>query len=151
MPFFPYLNLVSLFLVIGIGADDIFVFMDAWKQSFALLNRKTPLSNRLAWTIRRAGSAMFVTTLTTAASFAASIANPITAIKCFGLFSAMVIVADFCLMMILFPTVIILHYMYFSTEAGKIQTKVLNILHNQECEKYNNETENHSRVSPQTT
>ena len=37
MPFFPFLNMVTLFLIIGIGADDVFVYVDTWKQSFALL------------------------------------------------------------------------------------------------------------------
>lgn len=33
LPFFPFLNLVGIFVVVGIGADDIFVFMDCWKQT----------------------------------------------------------------------------------------------------------------------
>ena len=36
-PFFPFLNMVTLFLIIGIGADDVFVYVDTWKSSFALL------------------------------------------------------------------------------------------------------------------
>ena len=31
VPYFGLLNVISIFLVIGIAADDIFVFMDAWK------------------------------------------------------------------------------------------------------------------------
>ena len=27
------LNFFALFIVVGIGVDDIFVFMDAWKQA----------------------------------------------------------------------------------------------------------------------
>jgi hypothetical protein len=27
------LNFMSLFIILGIGADDIFIFVDAWKQS----------------------------------------------------------------------------------------------------------------------
>jgi hypothetical protein len=29
--YFGFLHLIGVFLVIGIAADDIFVFMDAWK------------------------------------------------------------------------------------------------------------------------
>jgi protein dispatched 1 len=31
--FFGYLQVIAIFLVCGIAADDIFVFVDAWKQS----------------------------------------------------------------------------------------------------------------------
>ena len=33
LPFFPFLNLVAVFIVIGIGADDVFVLTDQWKQA----------------------------------------------------------------------------------------------------------------------
>ena len=35
LPFFPFLNLVAVFIVIGIGADDVFVLTDQWKQARA--------------------------------------------------------------------------------------------------------------------
>jgi len=79
--FFPFLNLISLFLIMGIGADDIFVYVDAWKQSFTKLPESCSLESRLTWTLRRAGGAMLVTTITTAVSFLANLTNPITAMK----------------------------------------------------------------------
>ena len=30
---FPFLNFIGLYVLIGIGVDDIFVFVDAWRQS----------------------------------------------------------------------------------------------------------------------
>ena len=32
IPIFPFMNLMSIFLLIGIGCDDIFVFFDTWEQ-----------------------------------------------------------------------------------------------------------------------
>ena len=32
IPIFPYMNLMSAFILIGIGCDDIFVFFDTWDQ-----------------------------------------------------------------------------------------------------------------------
>ncbi|CAF4761748.1 unnamed protein product, partial [Rotaria sp. Silwood2] len=32
IPIFPFLNLMSAFILIGIGCDDIFVFFDRWDQ-----------------------------------------------------------------------------------------------------------------------
>ena len=119
--FFPFLNLISLFLIIGIGADDLFVYLDAWKQSFSLLPRDTTLAHRISYTLKRAGGAMFVTTLTTTASFLANMITPITALKGFGLFTAMVILSDFLLMLIFIPAVVAVHHTTFSVPAGHVQ------------------------------
>ena len=32
---FPFLNYLALFILFGIGADDLFIFVDAWRQSEA--------------------------------------------------------------------------------------------------------------------
>jgi predicted RND superfamily exporter protein len=32
IPIFPFMNLMSAFILIGIGCDDIFVFFDTWDQ-----------------------------------------------------------------------------------------------------------------------
>lgn len=122
--FFPFLNLVSLFLIIGIGADDLFVYVDAWKQSFAIIPSRTPLANRLSWTMRRAGSAMLVTTITTTASFFANIISPVTSLKGFGLFTGLVIFSDFLLMLIFVPATIAVHHTTFSVGAGRVQLEV---------------------------
>jgi len=58
-----FLNFIALFVIMGIGADDIFVFVDAWKQSKL---QKDPtisgsIEGRLEWTYRRAAGAMLVT------------------------------------------------------------------------------------------
>jgi len=122
--FFPFLNLISVFLIIGIGSDDVFVYVDAFKQSFTLLPRHCPLANRLAWVMRRAGGAMFVTTFTTSVSFLANIASPITALKGFGLFTSLVILADYLLMILFLPATVALYYTTFSIPAGKHQMKL---------------------------
>ena len=66
---FSFLNWLGLFVVLGIGADDIFVFYDAWRQSFTLLPPATELDSRIAWVWRRASTAMFITSATTSAAF----------------------------------------------------------------------------------
>lgn len=121
--FFPFLNLIALFLILGVGADDVFVFVDAWKQSFSLLPRHTPLDKRLSWVLRRAGGAMLVTTLTTSSSFFANIISPISALKGFGLFTGMVVMADYFLMLLFIPPTVVVHHLYFSVDAGKNQLK----------------------------
>ena len=31
--FFPFMNAVTIFLAVGIGADDVFVYVDSWRHS----------------------------------------------------------------------------------------------------------------------
>ena len=123
MNFFPFLNLIALFLILGIGADDIFVYVDAWKQSFSTLPRDCPLENRIQFAITRAGGSMLVTTITTSVSFLANITNSITAIKAFGLFTALVVISDFLLMLIFIPASVAIYHLHFSGIALHVQEK----------------------------
>jgi hypothetical protein len=119
--FFPFLNFLAIFLVIGIGADDIFVYIDAWKQSFTTLPVNTPLANRLSWTLSRAGAAITVTSLTTSVSFFANTISPVTAIKAFGLYTGLVVLADLALLVLFLPAVVAVYHTNFSEDAGRIQ------------------------------
>ena len=107
---FPFLNLLGLFIILGIGADDIFVYCDAWKQSFVLLPSSATLAVRATWAIHRAGAAMFITSLTTACAFAANGVTAVPAIRMFGLFVAILIVANYLLVITMFPAVVMMHH-----------------------------------------
>jgi hypothetical protein len=63
------LNFVSLFLIMGIGADDVFVMFDTFQQARAVLGKKATEHERWMWTYKEAGGAMLITTLTTCGSF----------------------------------------------------------------------------------
>eukprot|EP00795_Rhopilema_esculentum_P002676 gene2676-884_t len=78
-------HVLSVFIILGIGADDVFVFFNTWKL---MEQRKYPnLIIHLTETFRCAASAMFVTSLTTMAAFLASAASPLLAVSSFGVFS----------------------------------------------------------------
>ena len=51
---FPLLNYLSCFILVAIGADDLFVFVDAWRQSRALLPEGATLPQQLSWAHGRA-------------------------------------------------------------------------------------------------
>ena len=60
--YFSFLNVLCIFIVIAIGADDIFVFMDAYKQSASKGDEVlSSLETRMSWVFRRSGSAMLIT------------------------------------------------------------------------------------------
>ena len=67
------LNGVSLFVIIGIGVDDIFVFINTFRQAVDNQN----LGNRIVHTIHVAGKATFFTSFTTAAAFGANALSPV--------------------------------------------------------------------------
>ncbi|XP_072023218.1 protein dispatched homolog 3-like, partial [Amphiura filiformis] len=65
------LNLVSAFVVIGIGVDDVFVFVNTFRQADHIYDSKL----RMAYTVKTAGTATFFTSVTTAGAFAANMAS----------------------------------------------------------------------------
>ncbi len=108
MKYFDGLNAMTLYIVAAIGADDIFVFMDTYKQSAYVFSACTDLKTRMNWVYRRASSAMLVTSLTTCAAFVATALSPLDGIKSFGIFSAMVIWVDYILVITWFPACVVL-------------------------------------------
>jgi len=107
-PHFSFMNLVCLFILIGIGVDDIFIYYDTWCQSFHVLDKDTPLENRIQWTLERAGAAMFMTTITTSAAFLTNVVSSVTCVKLFAIFSSLAIMCDYFLMMTMLPSIVVL-------------------------------------------
>ena len=121
LPFFPFLNLVGIFIVIGIGADDVFVFIDAWRQAEVMMPGLQPdeLHKRLAWTLQRAGGAMFVTSMTTSCAFFAGAVSNITSLRCFGIYTGLVVICDFFLMITYLPAVVMIDHIYIKPRVDK--------------------------------
>lgn len=139
MPFFPFLNITGLFICIGIGADDIFVFLEALDLASRTHGASAPIEQILTTTLYDAGAATLVTSLTTgeqvpivpvtlshsftqastlshypweltaAGAFASTIVSPITSIKCFGIFCALVVVCDWLLMIVYLPGLCVIY------------------------------------------
>ena len=101
------LNFVALFLIMGIGADDAFVLFDTYKQSEAVLGPGTSKIKRMTWAYKEAGSAMLVTTVTTAGSFYANCFSAVRVVKEFGLFMGTVVVWNYINVMVIFPSAIL--------------------------------------------
>jgi len=111
---------LTLYIVLAIGADDVFVFVDAYKQSLhagALVNAS--LEVRMSWVYRRAGLAMLITSLTTAAAFVATAASsPIPTLQNFGVFAALVVLIDYALVMTWLCSCVVLYHNHFERKPG---------------------------------
>jgi len=100
------LNQLVIFIVLGIAADDIFVFVDAWRQSFSYKDHLHNDIERMSYTWRRATRAMAVTSSTTAVAFLANAFSSIMPISAFGIYAAIIIPVNYFLVISFFPAVL---------------------------------------------
>nr|XP_022901255.1 protein dispatched homolog 1 isoform X1 [Onthophagus taurus] len=106
LDYFPFMNLLTIVIVLGIGTDDAFVFCNIWKmqkESFG-----GPLVKVMSSTLDHAIVSMIITSFTTAVAFAASYISSITAIKCFSLFASITIMINCFMMIFWFPPCVII-------------------------------------------
>lgn len=110
--YFGTLHLCSIFLALGIGADDNFVLFDAWRQAQtdipAADNTNETTLRRLLYAFARTMDAVFSTSLTTALAFLCMALSPIMPVRTFGIFAAMIVVCNYVMVLTLVPTCMIL-------------------------------------------
>ncbi|XP_028396305.1 protein dispatched homolog 3-like [Dendronephthya gigantea] len=109
--YFGVFHVLSVFIVLGIGADDVFVFMDSWKSTAHV----TVLITRLSEVYSHAASAMFVTSFTTMVAFLSSSLSPLLAVSTFGTFSALLVAVNYLSVVLFLPCVVIIHELYLKT------------------------------------
>ena len=129
IPFFSQLHILAIFLVLGVGADDVFVISDAWKETLFSVDpsdatKGTPLDRtdsavakeyhrqRLRFAYGRTVVAVFNTSFTTAMAFVSTGISPIMSIATFGWFAATCIVMNYVITITWYPAVIIVKERY---------------------------------------
>lgn len=105
--FFPFMNLLAIVVAVGIGADDAFIYCKVWESRKQQKLSNGGLVRLVQETMKHAFPSMFVTSLTTAVAFFASIVSNVTAINCFSLFSGMTVIANFLLMITWLPACVV--------------------------------------------
>lgn len=106
-----FLNMIALFIILGIGVDDIFVFTESWEHAGA----EPTHGARLQATMSHAVKAMATTSITTFVSFMANGGSAFPMISAFGYWSAALILVNFCMVTTWFPT---LHTLYIKHFKG---------------------------------
>eukprot|EP01155_Anaeramoeba_flamelloides_P029881 Anaeramoba_flamelloidesa85769_1239.p1 GENE.a85769_1239~~a85769_1239.p1 ORF type:complete len:1139 (-),score=286.33 a85769_1239:191-3607(-) len=103
------LNCLTLFIILGIGCDDIFIVLDHWKQSKI---REEKISKnvytRMNWTWKESATTMLVTTCTASGAFFGNVASTIPPIRYFGIFTGFAIIFNYLLVITWFPAIIVL-------------------------------------------
>jgi protein dispatched 1 len=120
--FFQWINILVMFVILGIGADDVFVFVDAYAQSGDELHEAgepATLLPRLKHTMRRSMHAIFVTSFTTAAAFLATAFTPLLPLISFGIFAAIVLVTLFLINLLVLPPFIVIYERSFARRSWR--------------------------------
>lgn len=106
--YFGFFHVIAIFLILGIGADDLFVFYDTWRLTG---RTKYPSdAHRLSDCYRKAAKTTFVTSLTTTMAFLVSGLSPLLPVKTFGIFTGCLVAVNYLWVIIYFPSIIIIHH-----------------------------------------
>lgn len=105
--YFMALHTSILFILMGVGADDVFVFFDSFQQAEKIKEVNGDLRKRIAFSYRRASKAMLVTSSTTIFAFLATAISPLLPIMSFGVFSAINILVNYLLTISLLPAFLV--------------------------------------------
>ncbi|XP_005097030.2 protein dispatched homolog 1-like [Aplysia californica] len=106
--FFPYMNMVTLIVIIGVGADDLYIYCKVWHLAKAEKNNGV-LEKIVSDTLRHTALSMLVTSLTTATSFYANYISDISAIRCFSIFAGTCMLINFVLTITWLPASVMLY------------------------------------------
>ncbi|KAM5270381.1 protein dispatched homolog 3 isoform 2-T3 [Hipposideros larvatus] len=112
------LNGVAAFVIVGIGVDDVFVFINTYRQATHLEDRQL----RMIHTIQTAGKATFFTSLTTAAAYAANVFSQIPAVHDFGLFMSLIVSCCWLAVLFTMPAALGIWSLYMAPLEGSCQT-----------------------------
>ena len=112
--FFSFMHILAVFVLLGIGADDVFVFVDAFKQSSSEPGiEPDDLDKRIEYAAFRASKAVLLTSLTTTAAFLATAISEILPISTFGIFAALCIGLLYLLNVLLMPPTLVIWVRHF--------------------------------------
>ena len=107
------LQFLSVFVILGIGVDDVFVFYESFAAATRAVGRSPEtLVVRLSYAYEHAGRAMLVTSFTSAAAFCANVASAIPAVQTFGVFVSVMVALNYIFVTTWFPACIAVRERY---------------------------------------
>ncbi|CAJ1410020.1 unnamed protein product [Effrenium voratum] len=102
-------QMLVIYMILGIGADDVFILYDAWLQSAHVEGVKESIQSRFSWAYRRSTLAMLITTLTTCGSFAIGATSPLPLVQSFCIFAAVVVMVDYLFCISFFASAVVVY------------------------------------------
>ena len=106
---FGVMHIIGIYVILGIGCDDLFVLLDAWNQALWMAPPEARASTeaRLWWAYRRAIRAMLVTTVTDVSAFMSTVICIVPNLVSFAIFTSLLAVANFLLVCTMWPCALV--------------------------------------------
>lgn len=104
-------SFLSLFLVVGLGADVVFVYTDFWRLG---KDHSSDIVGQMTFTGKFAGKASLATTVVTALSFFANLASVIRALREFGVYMGLCVVFVWVLVSCVYLSLLAVDEIYLS-------------------------------------
>eukprot|EP00979_Chaetoceros_neogracilis_P017965 scaffold10546_cov266-Chaetoceros_neogracile.AAC.3 len=103
LTFFPFLNFIGVFVSAALGADDLFVAVDKFKNA-RIHNRSGSTEDVAEVALPDAAGAMLLTTSTTMVAFFATCICPVPPILCFAVYCGLMILFNYIMnIFLVFP------------------------------------------------
>jgi hypothetical protein len=109
--YFGFFHVASVFIILGIGVDDVFVYYDIWRSTD--FYRYPSFAHRVSDCYHRAAKVMFATSLTTMMAFFVSAFSPLFMVMTFGLFTGLLVLMNYLSVITFIPTVVIIYHLKF--------------------------------------
>ncbi|CAK0890828.1 unnamed protein product, partial [Prorocentrum cordatum] len=115
--FFDFLHILVVYLVLGIGADDVFVLVDTFRHlssellpADSVVHSDLELATVLQSTLVRSGQAIFSTSFTTTVAFLSQSVSGIMPLRTCGYYAAICITMNYVFTMLFTPSALIIYY-----------------------------------------
>lgn len=106
--YFGIFHALSIFIILGIGTDDLFVFYDMWRATACM--HVHSVERRFTFCYRHASTSMMLTSLTTSVAFMANVFTPFYAISSFAVFTAILVVINYFSAVLFFPMCVLVYH-----------------------------------------
>ncbi|XP_064642212.1 uncharacterized protein LOC135496681 [Lineus longissimus] len=156
--YFGFFHVASVFIILGIGVDDVFVYYDIWRSTD--FYRYPTFAHRVSDCYHRAAKVMFATSLTTMMAFFVSAFSPLFMVKTFGLFTGLLILMNYLSVITFIPTVVVIYHLKFeqncclccSCAVTKVAPERLIVSYGEPCQTTSNsdQTSSQSRQTGET-
>ncbi|CAE8683326.1 unnamed protein product [Polarella glacialis] len=105
-------DIVSLFLIVGIAADDILLIFNTYSFASQVLGDTASAQQKMTWAYKEAAPAMLVTTIVTTGSFYSNCFSLLTKVRRFGFFMGTLALWNYLLVLTIFPASILVNELY---------------------------------------